>query len=100
MMRGLKPVFTALPVVFLLTAPVWAATRTATLDVPGMTCAACPLTVKTALSRVPGVIKVEVLYKKKQAVVVYDDAKTNVHTLVKATTDAGYPSTPEKASNP
>lgn len=31
-------------------APVWAATQTVTLAVPGMTCAACPITVKKALS--------------------------------------------------
>ncbi len=30
-------------------APVWAATQTVTLAVPGMTCAACPITVKKAL---------------------------------------------------
>lgn len=27
-------------------APVWAATQTVTLSVPGMTCSACPITVK------------------------------------------------------
>ena len=30
---------------------------------------------------------------KKDAVVTFDDAKTNVQALIKATTDAGYPST-------
>ncbi len=30
--------------------PVWAVTQTVTLAVPGMTCAACPITVKKALS--------------------------------------------------
>ena len=39
-------------------APVWAATQTVTLAVPGMTCAACPITVKKALSKVEGVSKV------------------------------------------
>lgn len=31
-------------------APVFAATQTVTLSVPGMTCASCPITVKHALS--------------------------------------------------
>jgi hypothetical protein len=31
-------------------APVWAATQTVTLSVPGMTCS-CPITVKKAISR-------------------------------------------------
>lgn len=78
-----------------LAAPVWAATRTATLAVPGMTCSTCPITVKKALNKVPGVSKVDVSFEKKQAVVTYDDAKTNVEALVKATTDVGFPSKPE-----
>jgi mercuric ion binding protein len=85
-----------LPVIALIAAfaaPAWAATQTVTLSVPGMTCAACPLTVKQALSKVQGVSKTEVSYEKKQAVVSFDDAKTNVQALTKATADAGYPST-------
>lgn len=73
--------------------PAWAATQTVTLSVPGMTCAACPITVKKALSKVQGVEKVVVTFEKKQAVVTYDDAKTNVEALTKATENAGYPST-------
>lgn len=33
-----------------LAAPAWAAAQAVTLLVPGMTCAACPFTVKAALS--------------------------------------------------
>jgi mercuric ion binding protein len=35
----------------LFSLPLWGAEQTVTLDVPGMTCAACPITVKTALKR-------------------------------------------------
>ncbi len=73
--------------------PAWAATRTVTLSVPGMTCAACPITVKKALSKVAGVEKIEVSFAKKEAVVTFDDTKANVEVLTKATKDAGYPST-------
>lgn len=73
-------------------APAWAATQTVTLLVPGMTCAACPITVKKALNGVKGVSKTEVNFEKKEAVVSFDDAKTNVHKLTTATGDAGYPS--------
>ncbi|TAN02151.1 MAG: mercury resistance system periplasmic binding protein MerP [Rhodanobacteraceae bacterium] len=76
-----------------VSAPAWAATQTATLSVPGMTCAACPVTVKQALSKVAGVEKTEILLGKRQAVVTYDDARTAPAGLIKATTDAGYPST-------
>nr|AEP25438.1 MerP [Klebsiella pneumoniae] len=73
-------------------APVWAATQTVTLSVPGMTCASCPITVKHALSKVEGVSNTDVSFDKRQAVVSLDDAKTSVQKLTKATTDAGYPS--------
>lgn len=74
-------------------APVWAATQTVTLVVPGMTCAACPITVKKALSKVDGVSKIDIGFEKREAIVTFDDAKVNVQKLTKATEDAGYPST-------
>jgi mercuric ion binding protein len=73
-------------------APVWTATQTVTLAVPGMTCAACPITVKKALSRVDGVSKIDIGLEKREAVVTFDDTKVNVQKLTKATEDAGYPS--------
>jgi len=75
-------------------APAWAATKTTTLSVPGMTCAACPVTVRTALSRVAGVEGTRINFDKREAIVTYDDSRTDVRALTKATTDAGYPSVP------
>lgn len=80
----------------LLTASAWAASKTVTLKVPGMTCPACPITVKKALNKVDGVSKVEVRYEQKQAVVTFDDKKTDTKALIKATTDAGFPSEEQK----
>lgn len=48
--------------------------------------------VKKALGKVAGVTRTEVNFDKKEAVVTFDDAKTNVETLRKATANAGYPS--------
>ena len=76
-------------------APVWAATRTVTLSIPSMHCAMCPVTVKEALSKVPGVSKIAVSLAKKDAVVTFNDRKTTAAALTKATRDAGYPSTIE-----
>ena len=73
-------------------APLWAATQTVTLTVPGMTCAACPITVKQAISKVDGVNKVNVSFDKREAVVTFDDAKASVPKLTHATENAGYPS--------
>ena len=77
-------------------APTWAATRTVTLSVPGMTCAACPITVKKALSKVEGVSKVDVAFEKREAAVTFDDARTNVQALAKASGNAGYPASVKK----
>jgi periplasmic mercuric ion binding protein len=80
----------------LFVAPAWASPKTVTLNVSGMTCEACPITVKKALEKVSGVSKVDVRYEKKQVLVTFDDAQTNTDALVKATTNAGYPSQAEK----
>ncbi|HZP94627.1 MAG TPA: mercury resistance system periplasmic binding protein MerP [Burkholderiales bacterium] len=74
-----------------LTGAAAAANKTVTLAVENMTCAVCPITVKKALNSVAGVSKTEVSYERKEAVVTYDDAKTDVESLIKATTNAGYP---------
>jgi len=70
----------------------FAATKTVTLDVPGMYCSVCPITVKKALEKVPGVSKAATSLERKEAVVTYDDAKTNIDALLDATFTAGYPS--------
>ncbi|MGH6856893.1 MAG: mercury resistance system periplasmic binding protein MerP [Methylocella sp.] len=73
----------------------FAAEKTVTLAVQHMTCAACPRTVKASLQAVPGVTSVVVSAEDKTAVVTYDDSKAQVDALVKATTNAGYPSAPK-----
>jgi periplasmic mercuric ion binding protein len=72
-----------------------AAEKTITLAVKNMTCAACPGTVKASLQRVPGVTNVVVSAEDKTAIVTYDDSKAGVDALMKATTNAGYPSAPK-----
>jgi mercuric ion binding protein len=94
-MNNMKRRFASLVFITVLSAPVWAAPKTVTLNVPGMTCPTCPITIKKALNKVQGVSRVDVSYEKKQAVVTFDDTKTGPNALVKATTDAGYPSQPE-----
>jgi mercuric ion binding protein len=71
----------------------FAAMRTVTLSVPGMTCSTCPITIRTALDRVHGVKKVESNIAKRTVTVRYDDDKTTRSALMKATANAGYPST-------
>jgi len=91
----MKKLMFATPLIFVFTI-TWAdaalaATQIATLSVPGMYCAVCPITVKKALEKVPGVTKATASLEKKEAVVTYDDAKTSVNKLLDATFEAGYP---------
>lgn len=70
-----------------------AESQTVILDVPGMTCKLCPITIRKALERVPGVIEAKSDYESMSATVVFDPAKTDAAALTAATADAGYPST-------
>ena len=70
----------------------FAATRQVTLTVPTMDCATCPVTIKVALLKVPGVSRAVVSYARRNAIVTFDDARTDVAALTKATDSAGYPS--------
>jgi len=97
-MKKIKTALTAVIVALMLVGPAWASPQIVTLNVSGMTCAACPITVKKALEKDPGVSKVQVQFEKKQVLVTFDDSKTNTDALVKATTNAGYPSQPDKAT--
>lgn len=77
-----------------LPASAFAATpQTAVLDVQNMTCSMCSITIHKALEKVPGVIEATVDYDHKAATVKYDAEKTSPSALVKATTNAGFPST-------
>lgn len=73
--------------------------KTITLDVDGMTCSVCPITVKKALQKVDGVTEAKAFYEGSGigwATVTYDAEKTNVKALTGATRDAGYPSRPKQ----
>ena len=89
----MKKLLSLLALTTAFTNPAWSARQTVTLSVEGMTCAACPLTVKQALRKVKGVSKAEVSYEKRQAVVSFDETQTHVQALTQATANAGYPST-------
>ncbi|WP_157018063.1 heavy-metal-associated domain-containing protein [Mesorhizobium xinjiangense] len=65
--------------------------RAATFDVPGMTCALCPVTVRKAMEGVEGVRQVEVDFDARTATVVFDPSMTTIETIAAASTNAGYP---------
>jgi len=92
MMKLRSMVLVGVTFVGFVASPAYADSKTVTLSVPGMDCEACPITVSKALKKVDGVGKVAASLEQKEAVVTYDDAKTNVDALRKATANAGYPS--------
>jgi mercuric ion binding protein len=83
-------------VTLLPTLTLSATPQTAVLDVQNMTCELCPVTVKKSLEKVSGVSQARIDFAKKTATVTFDAGKTSTAALVKATTDAGYPSTARK----
>jgi mercuric ion binding protein len=88
--------FAALLIALMPLAALAATPRTAVLDVQNMTCALCPVTVRKSLEKVPGVSQAKIDFEKKTATVSFDADKTSPAALIKATTDAGYPSTVHK----
>ncbi|PLC05673.1 mercuric transport protein periplasmic component [Variovorax sp. RO1] len=82
---------TLMPFAALATTP-----QTEILDVQNMTCSLCPLTVRKSLENVPGVSRARIDFERKTATVSFDADKAAAPALVKATTEAGYPSTVRK----
>jgi mercuric ion binding protein len=66
------------------------------LDLQNLQCYGCVLTVKRALQKSVGVDEVEVDLDKKTATVRFDGTKTDPEKLMKATAEAGFPSTVRK----
>ena len=88
-------IIASLVAVLLLATSAHAGERTAIFSVPGMTCALCPITVKTAMGRVDGVISAEADLESKSAEVVFDDTRTSIEVIKEASANAGYPASLE-----
>lgn len=66
---------------------------TATYAIANMTCAMCPITVRTAMEHVDGVKSVQVDFNAKTATVKFDPSRTTLKAIAAASTNAGYPAT-------
>jgi periplasmic mercuric ion binding protein len=66
------------------------------IKVSGMTCGACAVSVKSALTKVKGVKSAEVSDEKGLATVVYDDAQTNDQQLREAINKTGFQAEPNQ----
>lgn len=67
-------------------------TQQVVLEVKNMTCASCVVAVKKSLTRLNGIKEVRVTPDPPEAVVIFDPVKVKIEDLIKATTNAGYPS--------
>lgn len=92
-MKGLTLKNILIAVGFVLSPQAWAAQQTATLSVPGMSCATCPITVKKALTKLGGAVDVRSNLGRRETTVVYDDTQVSLDALTRATKAAGFPST-------
>ena len=63
---------------------------TVTLNLGGMSCAACANAIETAIRQVPGVNKAQVNFATEQANVDYDERSTRLDAIQTAVTNAGY----------
>ncbi len=88
---GLPLIAAAPSSVLVSTAQAAETEQTATFDVPGMTCALCPVTVRKAMEGVEGVRQVEVDFDARTATVVFDSSVTTVEAIAAASANAGYP---------
>lgn len=75
-----------------------AALQTKTFAIQNMTCATCPIAVKTAMSRVAGVKRVSVDFESKTATVTYDASLAMPAKIAAASTNVGYPAQVRKST--
>ena len=95
MRNTLSALLVTLPIAALAGKP-----QTVVLDVQKMTCSLCSVTVQKALQKVPGVADTKIDYDKKTATVKFDSERVTTAVLMKATTEAGFPSRPHSAPKP
>nr|WP_048125117.1 copper ion binding protein [Methanosarcina lacustris] len=61
-----------------------------TIKVEGMSCGHCVMRVKKAIEGLEGVTKVDVSLENKQAVVEFDEGKTDVEKIKAVVKETGY----------
>ena len=70
--------------------------KTITLNIPGMKCQVCPITVRKALEKTDGISRVSINFDAKTATVIFDPKKTTSTSITQSVEKAGYSSTISK----
>lgn len=74
-------------------------TQTVCYEVQGMTCAACSVTLKTAVKKLNGIESVQVSVGENAAQVVFDPSKTNADDIKKQIDSTGYQATSKQCKS-
>jgi copper chaperone CopZ len=77
-----------------------AANATNWLAISGMHCEGCARGITSELKRTPGVVRAEVSFTNKLAVVAYDTNRVSLKTLQDVIAQAGYAAKPAKPPKP
>lgn len=80
----------------LVVSSAFAAATAVVMEVKNMSCQFCALTITASLSKVPSVEEATVDFRKKTATVKFDPKRVDPAALIKATTEAGFPSAIQK----
>jgi len=78
--------------------PEQAETAKANIEVGGMTCATCALTVQKALAETEGVCKADVSFAGEKASIEYDPGKTDLSKIAKTINQLGYNARTQKST--
>lgn len=89
----MKPMLSAALLIgsMMAASPAWAGEKTVKLAVEGLFCPSCVYIVRETMAAVDGVASVAVSALDNSATVVFDDEKTSISDISRASTDAGYP---------
>ena len=74
-------------------APSSAALDTAVLNIEGMDCGGCTIATRKVLERLDGVMKADVSYEEKRAVVTFDPQKVTTQQMIAAVATLKYTAT-------
>ena len=70
--------------------------QTVEFTISGMTCASCEEHVNHEVNKLPGIIKSTASYENENAIVEFDNSKTNISEIEKAINGTGYSVTDKK----
>jgi len=85
-------------VIFMPTSYALAKEVTTVMNVSGMTCSTCPITIRHFVLKMKGVSKAVVVLDSATATVTYEDTQQSAEAIARAITKFGYPTVLKKGA--